>query len=78
MPLIAKIGKYRLFFFSNEGNEPVHVHVESDDNEAKFWLHPVALGSSVGYTAYELGGLRRLVEEHRQLVEDKWNEHFSH
>lgn len=77
MPRVAKIGKYRLFFFSREGNEPVHVHVESGDNYAKFWLRPVALAASVGYTAHELGQLRRLVEEHRQLIEEKWNDYFS-
>lgn len=76
MPLVAKVGKYRLFFFSNEGNEPVHVHVESEDNHAKFWLRPVAMASSVGYTASELARLRRLLQEYEQLIEDKWNEHF--
>lgn len=78
MPRVATIGKYRLFFFSNEGNEPLHVHVESDDCYAKFWLRPIALAAAVGYTARELGQLRRLVEANRQLIEDRWNEHFSH
>lgn len=77
MPTVARIGSYRLFFFSGEGNEPLHVHVESDDAYAKFWLCPIALAASVGYTAHELSSLRKLVEEHRQAIEDKWNEHFS-
>jgi len=41
MPTVLRIGPYRFFFFSNEGNEPPHVHVERDDNTAKYWLDPV-------------------------------------
>ena len=28
----------RFFFYSNEGSEPPHVHVESGDGTAKLWL----------------------------------------
>lgn len=30
MPTILRDGPYRLFFYSNEGEEPPHVHVERD------------------------------------------------
>ena len=29
---------YRLYFYSHEPNEPPHVHVDRDDQSAKFWL----------------------------------------
>ena len=77
MPTILKIGGYRFFFFSNEGMEPVHVHVESAGQYAKFWLRPVALASSVGYNAKELTRLRKMVEEHSELFREKWHEYFS-
>ena len=37
MPTVFSEGGYRFFFYSNEGNprEPVHVHVERGDGEAK-------------------------------------------
>ncbi|WP_439481025.1 DUF4160 domain-containing protein [Cyclobacterium plantarum] len=41
MPTVLRIGPYRFFFFSNEGNEPPHIHVESGEGHAKFWLEPV-------------------------------------
>lgn len=41
MPTVLKIGGYRFFFYSNEGNEPPHIHVEKSDSLAKFWLDPV-------------------------------------
>jgi hypothetical protein len=37
---------FRFFFFSNEGFEPAHVHVEAGDGYAKFWLEPVELAES--------------------------------
>lgn len=38
MPTILYIFGRRLFFYSNEGNEPIHVHTEKGDMECKFWL----------------------------------------
>jgi hypothetical protein len=41
MPTVVRVGPYRMFFYSNEGSEPAHVHVEAGDHVAKFWLSPV-------------------------------------
>ena len=38
MPVVLRIGPYEFFFFSNERQEPAHIHVERDEDEAKFWL----------------------------------------
>ncbi len=35
-------------------NQPMFIYVESDDKYAKFWLKPVQLAKSVGYSAKEL------------------------
>ncbi len=53
MPTVLKIGKFRFFFFSNEGSEPMHIHVEPNEKYAKFWLEPVQLARSIGYSAKE-------------------------
>jgi hypothetical protein len=37
---------FRFFFFSNEGTEPPHIHVERGDGYAKFWLEPVDLADA--------------------------------
>jgi hypothetical protein len=31
MPTVFRQGRFRFYFFSNERNEPPHVHVESGD-----------------------------------------------
>ena len=77
MPTILRILGYRFFFFSNEGSEPLHVHVESGDSVAKFWLDPVRLTDSYGFRGYELSKVTLLVIEHRLMFLEKWNEFFG-
>jgi hypothetical protein len=77
MPTVLRAGKYRFFFFSKEGTEPVHIHVDSGDDYAKFWLNPVQLAKSIGYNSTEIGKLKKLVAENEQSFKEKWNEHFS-
>ena len=73
-----KIGKFRFFFFSNDGSEPIHIHVESNEKYAKFWLEPVQLARSIGYSAKELNEIRSLVLENLNLFREKWNEYFKY
>ena len=77
MPTILRIDGNRFFFFSNEGTEPVHVHVESAERYAKFWLQPVALADSVGYNSRELVRLRKTIDERSAFIVEKWHEYFS-
>jgi len=77
MPTILRIGPYRFFFFSREGNEPMHIHIEQADRYAKFWLKPIQLAESDGFRSGEISELRKLVEENKKLFEEKWNEYFS-
>jgi len=77
MPTILRIRGFRFFFFSREGNEPPHIHVENAEKVAKFWLSPVELARSYGFRSHELNELQQIVEEHRDLFEEKWHEYFS-
>jgi len=36
MPTVLRSGPYRFYFYSHEPNEPPHVHVDRDDQSAKF------------------------------------------
>ena len=48
MPTVMKIGSFRFHFYSDEGNEPPHIHVATPDGECKFWLQPVRLARNKG------------------------------
>ncbi len=77
MPTLLIIGQYRFFFFSNEGNEPAHVHVECGNGLAKFWLHNAELAKSRGLRGHELSTIRRLVIEHKTSFLEAWNEYHT-
>ena len=77
MPEIFRERGYRFFFFSREGNEPRHVHIEKAENYAKFWLDPLELAESRGFRSSDLREIHNLVETHRESIIITWNEHFS-
>jgi len=77
VPTVMRSGRYRFFFFSNEGLERRHIHVESDDNYAKFWLEPLDLVKSVGYKNIELSEIRRLIQENILFLKASWDAHFG-
>jgi hypothetical protein len=65
MPTVLRVGRFRFFFFSNEGREPPHIHVKAGASEAKFWLQPIALAANYGFNGKTL---RRLEELTLRLV----------
>ncbi|MDY6868277.1 MAG: DUF4160 domain-containing protein [Chloroflexota bacterium] len=77
MPTILRMGPYRLFFYSSDGDEPIHIHVEREDMLAKFWLEPVRLQESGGFNRSEIVKIQRIVFEHRNTLIEAWNEYFS-
>ena len=76
MPTVFRSGPFRFFFYAGDGFEPPHVHVERDDGEAKFWLDPVRLEWSYGFSRKEINRLRELVEQYEQQLLESWNEFF--
>ena len=38
MPTILFVMGWRFFFYSNEGNEPIHIHCRKAEKECKYWL----------------------------------------
>jgi hypothetical protein len=77
MPTVLRSGPYRLFFYGSDRDEPPHVHVERDDDKAKFWLEPVRLQSSGGFGRSEINQIQRLVEENREQLLRAWNAFFG-
>lgn len=78
MPKALAHDVYRVFFYSKENNEPPHVHVKRDRDEAKFWLDPVVeLAGNWGFARHELNRVRRLVEDNRERLLERWHEHFG-
>ena len=77
MPTVLRIVGFRFFFYSAEGSEPPHIHVEQGDKVAKFWLDPAGLAESHGFRTHEVNRLRLLVIEHRLSFLEARNAHFT-
>ena len=59
MPTVLRVGQFRFFFYSEEGLEPPHVHIESAERRAKFWLVPIEETWNDGFRS---GEMKRLSE----------------
>lgn len=75
MPTVLIKDGFRFYFYSEEGNEPIHIHVAYGSGRAKFWLKPdVILASSIGFAAKDIKKAKLLIQAHVTLIEEKWNE----
>ena len=77
MPTVRRVGSVRFFFYSNEGQEPPHIHVQDGSGLAKFWLRPVALAASTRFKGHEIRKLAKLVETHEDEFFEAWNDFFT-
>lgn len=77
MPTILRIGPFRFHFYSDEFNEPPHIHVQMDDNECKFWLDPVILARNNGIKPHYIRAIEKLVFENQQFLLEKYNDYHS-
>lgn len=76
MPTVLRIGPYRFFFFASDRNEPLHIHVEREDKIAKFWLDPVRLQSSGGFSRNEIIRIHSVIVEHHVQLKEAWYAYF--
>jgi len=67
MPTVMKLGSYRFHFYSDEGNEPPHIHVETPDGECNFWVDPVRLARNKGISPQNIRQIERKIFEHRDF-----------
>ncbi|OGV72062.1 MAG: hypothetical protein A3K19_08220 [Lentisphaerae bacterium RIFOXYB12_FULL_65_16] len=76
MPTILRDGPYRLFFYATDRDEPMHVHVERESKAAKFWIDPVRLARSGGFSRAEIADIHRMVCRHKERLQEAWHEYF--
>lgn len=78
MPTVLRWNGYRFYFFSNEGQEPPHIHIDRAENTVKFWLDPVSVARNIGFSSRDLAVLEAKVVEERENFVGAWNEYFGH
>jgi len=76
MPTLKGIpGPYRLFFYSFDCNEPMHVHAQRERMICKFWINPLALARNQGFSARELNTIREIIARDRDSIMEEWDGH---
>jgi hypothetical protein len=78
MPTVLRIGNYRFHFYSDERQEPAHIHVATSNGECKFWLEPVRLARNKGVAPHVLREIEKLVYEHQTFLREKYYERHNH
>jgi hypothetical protein len=77
MPTILRVGPYRFLFYASDRDEPIHVHVEREQNIAKFWIDPVRLQRNGGFRRPELIQIAKIIEKNQSDIEEAWHEYFG-
>ena len=77
MPTILVLFGWRLFFYSNEGNEPIHIHCQKAAKECKFWIYPNEYDVKLAYE-YHVGSkdkrlLRKIIFANFEYIIEQWN-----
>ena len=78
MPTVLRLLNWRFHFYSDEGSEPAHIHVDTGGGACKFWLAPVRLARSHRVDGAELRRIEAVVFEHESSFLEKWHEFFGH
>ena len=74
MPTALRIASYRFYFYSYDCGEPRHMHVDRENNSAKFWLDPdVSLVENHGYSRKELRDIERTARDNLETLRNEWD-----
>ena len=78
MPTILVVLGWRIFFYANEGNEPIHVHCRKGDAECKYWIDVENYDIHEAYS-YDLSPrdkrqIRKIIFDHFDYIADQWQE----
>ena len=78
MPTLLLVNGLRFFFYSNENNEPIHVHVTKGSANGKIWLEPaMQVDFLIGFSNAEEKDILDVVNSNLEQFKKKWNEYFS-
>ncbi len=77
MPTILTIYGWRFFFYSNEGNEPIHIHCNKNDMDCKYWLDVEIIDIVEDYS-YNMDPkdkreVRKIIFQYFNFIEEQWN-----
>jgi len=77
VPTILDILGWKLFFYSNENDEPIHIHARKAGMECKFWIdvnaYDISEAYSFGLKVKDKREIRKIIFDHFNYIVDQWN-----
>lgn len=78
MPKVLFVNGFSFFFYSNENNEPAHIHVSKGSAEGKIWLqHSLTVAYFYGFSNTEQKEIIEITTSNYKFFKTKWNEYFT-
>jgi len=81
MPTVLLVRGWRVFFYADEGHEPIHVHAKKGDAECKLWLDTelfdVEEAWAYGMTPRLRREIRQIVFGYFDVIVDEWRRRFG-
>lgn len=78
MPTVLVIRGWRLFFYANENNEPIHIHCRKGECECKYWLirdlFDLDEAYAFGMSSRDRREIKKIIFEHFEYIEEQWDE----
>jgi len=72
MPVILRVKGYRFWFYEADLDEPAHVHVGKEGQEAKYWLDPVGVARAGRFKPVDLREIERVIKENLDFLLSAW------
>ncbi len=84
LPSIFQVGGYKVYFWSNENGEAIHVHIgkgKPTSNATKVWLTAsggcIVANNGSKIPQNELNELLEIISAQYFLICDEWKNHFK-
>ena len=84
LPILFELYGYKIFFWSNENDEPVHVHVakgKQSANATKIWIpaesNPVVVHNKSRIPKKDLTRLLKAIAQNRDTIIARWYDYFG-
>ncbi len=77
MPVVLRVRGYKFWFYEADLDEPPHVHVGKDGDEAKFWLNPVRIDRAGRFRQVDLVEIERIIGENQAFLISAWEKEQS-
>ncbi len=74
MPIVLRVKGYRFWFYEADLDEPAHVHVGKEGQEAKYWLDPVRMARAGRFKPVQLREIERIIHDNHDFLLNAWEQ----